>query len=36
MKSFEDALQMIKAGATRLGTSSGILLISGQKSTGNY
>lgn len=36
IKSFEDALQMIKAGATRLGTSSGILLISGQKSTSNY
>ncbi len=36
IKSFEDAVQMIKAGATRLGTSSGVLLISGQKSTGSY
>ncbi|MFZ2634827.1 MAG: deoxyribose-phosphate aldolase [Rectinemataceae bacterium] len=36
VKSYEDAVQMIRAGATRLGTSSGILLISGQKSTGNY
>ena len=36
VKSFEDALQMIKAGATRLGTSSGVLLVSGQKSLGGY
>lgn len=36
IKSFEDAVQMIRAGATRLGTSSGVLLISGQKSSGNY
>ena len=36
VKSFEDALQMIKAGATRLGTSSGVLLVSGQKSAGGY
>ncbi len=36
IKSYEDAVQMIKAGATRLGTSSGVLLISGQKSAGSY
>jgi deoxyribose-phosphate aldolase len=36
IKTFEDAVLMIKAGATRLGTSSGVLLISGQKSTGSY
>ena len=36
VKSFEDALQMIRAGATRIGTSSGVLLVSGQKSTGAY
>lgn len=36
IKTFEDAVQMIKAGATRLGTSSGVLLISGQKSSGSY
>ncbi len=36
VRSFEDAVQMIRAGATRLGTSSGVLLVSGQKSTGAY
>jgi deoxyribose-phosphate aldolase len=36
IKSFEDAVQMLQAGATRLGTSSGIALVSGQKSSGNY
>jgi deoxyribose-phosphate aldolase len=36
VKSFDDAAQMIQAGATRLGTSSGVLLVSGQKSTGAY
>jgi deoxyribose-phosphate aldolase len=36
IKTFEDAVLMIKAGATRLGTSSGVLLISGQKSTDSY
>jgi deoxyribose-phosphate aldolase len=36
VRSFEDAIAMIKAGATRLGTSSGVLLVSGQKSTGTY
>jgi deoxyribose-phosphate aldolase len=36
VRSFEDAVQMIRAGATRLGTSSGVLLVTGQKSTGAY
>ncbi|MEI6385063.1 MAG: deoxyribose-phosphate aldolase [Spirochaetota bacterium] len=36
VRSFEDAVQMIAAGATRLGTSSGVLIISGQKSSSNY
>jgi len=36
VKSFEDAVQMIRAGATRIGTSSGILLVSGQKASGAY
>lgn len=36
VRSFEDAIAMIGAGATRLGTSSGVLLVSGQKSTGTY
>jgi deoxyribose-phosphate aldolase len=36
VRSFEDAVQMIRAGATRLGTSSGIFLVSGQKSAGAY
>ena len=36
VRSFEDALQMIEAGATRLGTSSGVLLVTGQKSSGAY
>jgi deoxyribose-phosphate aldolase len=34
VRSFEDAIAMIGAGATRLGTSSGVILVSGQKSTG--
>ena len=36
VKSFEDAARMIQAGASRLGTSSGVLLVSGQKSTEAY
>ena len=36
VRSFEDALAMIEAGATRLGTSAGVLLVSGQKATGSY
>ncbi len=36
VRSYEDAVAMIRAGATRLGTSSGVLLVSGQKITGGY
>lgn len=36
VKSFEQALALIKAGATRIGTSSGVALIQGQKSAGGY
>ncbi len=36
VRSREDALAMIQAGATRLGTSSGVILVSGGKSTGAY
>lgn len=36
VKSFEDAVQMIRAGATRLGTSSGVQLVSGQSGTAAY
>jgi deoxyribose-phosphate aldolase len=36
VRSFEDAVAMIEAGATRLGTSAGVLLVSGQKAAGNY
>lgn len=36
VKSFEDAIALIKAGATRLGTSSGVLLVNGKTSDGGY
>ena len=36
IKSTQDALNLIAAGATRLGTSSGISLIAGQNSQGAY
>jgi len=36
VRSFEDAVRMINAGATRLGTSSGVLIVDGQKGTENY
>jgi deoxyribose-phosphate aldolase len=36
IRSLEDALAMIRAGATRLGTSSGVLLVKGGTSTGAY
>lgn len=36
VKSFEDAVAMIENGATRLGTSSGVLLVTGQKAAGAY
>jgi deoxyribose-phosphate aldolase len=36
VRSYEDAVAMIRVGATRLGTSSGVLLVSGQKIEGGY
>ena len=36
VRSFEDAVQMIKAGATRLGASSGVAIVTGQTSSGQY
>ena len=36
IRSLEDALAMIEAGANRLGTSSGVLLVAGQRTTSGY
>jgi deoxyribose-phosphate aldolase len=36
VRSFEDAVAMIEAGASRLGTSQGVLLVSGRKASGGY
>lgn len=36
VRTFEDAVAMIRAGATRLGASSGIAIVSGQKSGADY
>ncbi|NLC96919.1 MAG: deoxyribose-phosphate aldolase [Erysipelotrichaceae bacterium] len=36
VKTFEDMKKMIEAGADRIGTSSGVALISNQRSTDNY
>ncbi len=36
VRSFEDAMTMIAAGATRLGTSSGVSIVSGEKGNGGY
>lgn len=36
IRSYEDAIAMINAGATRLGASAGIKIISGQKSESSY
>jgi deoxyribose-phosphate aldolase len=36
VRSYEDAIAMIGAGATRLGTSSGAAIVTGQKATGAY
>jgi len=36
IRSYEDAVAMINAGANRLGASAGIKIISGQKSESNY
>jgi deoxyribose-phosphate aldolase len=36
VRSFEEAVKMIQAGATRIGTSSGVLLVTGQNIPGAY
>ncbi len=36
VKSYEDAINLINAGANRLGTSSSVAIVSGQKATGSY
>jgi deoxyribose-phosphate aldolase len=36
VRSYEDALLMIRSGATRLGTSSGVLIVTGQKGAASY
>jgi len=36
IKNFEDAVQMLNAGANRLGTSSSVALVTGQKGTSAY
>lgn len=36
VRSYEDALTMINAGATRLGTSSGVSIVNGKKGTSTY
>ena len=33
---FEDAVEMIRAGATRLGTSSGVKIVGGETVEGGY
>lgn len=36
IRSHDDAIAMIKAGATRLGASAGVIIIAGQKTESNY
>lgn len=36
VKSYEDAINLINAGANRLGTSSSVAIVSGQKASGSY
>ena len=36
VRSFDDAVDMIRAGATRIGTSSGVKIVSGETATGSY
>lgn len=36
IRSYEDAVEMIKAGATRLGTSSGVAIVTGSKGGSSY
>ena len=35
-RSYEDALAFIEAGATRIGTSSGVAIVEGQLAHGDY
>ena len=35
-RSYEDALAFIEAGATRIGTSSGVAIMKGEKASGDY
>ena len=36
VRTYEDAVKMIRAGANRLGTSASVAIVSGLKGTGNY
>ena len=36
VRSFDDAVEMIKAGATRLGTSAGVKIVGGEATDGGY
>jgi deoxyribose-phosphate aldolase len=36
VRSAEDAMKMIQAGANRIGASASVAIITGQKSTGKY
>ena len=36
IRSYEDAIAMLNAGATRLGASAGVKIIAGQKSENDY
>ena len=36
VRGYQDAVAMIQAGASRLGTSAGVLLVSGEKAQGDY
>jgi deoxyribose-phosphate aldolase len=36
VRTYEDAIAMIGAGATRLGASAGIAIVSGRKGEGSY
>ncbi|HUX20992.1 MAG TPA: deoxyribose-phosphate aldolase [Spirochaetia bacterium] len=36
VRSYEDAMKMIAAGATRLGTSSGVAIVAGQQGSSSY
>lgn len=36
VRTYEDALKMIEAGATRIGTSNGVAIVTGQKAKNSY